>query len=248
MNLSLGKFSKKMFILMMLATLLVAAILIISHRKEQKDRAALNIRQTNQHSGLLQHDNHEPAITNQQSLSLKALKVQIASWKQNQSALSEKIETLQSQIDDMAQTSQHTPDRTQVQDGEGSAVSETDVEKQEEENLSKIYEQIDLFENTIASESEDAQWSDEAVSAINKAMSNSQEELNMELLEVDCRSTLCRMSFSLDSGSPENGFKRLQDNFPWDSEMFFQVDDMDAGEAIVYIARKDHQLPRIAQP
>lgn len=248
MNLSIGKLSKKPLMILIIASILVAAILILNHRKDPKDQAEQRTRQTDQYSGFVQHDNHEPANTDQQSSSPKAQNGQIAIRKQNQSALSEKIESLQSQIDALAATSQSTPDRTHVQDDEGSAVSETDIETQEEENLSEIYEQIDLFENTITSEPGDAQWSDEAMSSIRESMSNSQDELHMQLLEVDCRSTLCRMSFSLDSKSPENGFRHLQDNIPWDGEMFFQVDDMESGEAIVYIARKDHQLPRIQQP
>lgn len=248
MNLSIRNISKKILILLLIANILVAAMLILNHRKAHKDQAEQNPQQTNQSIGLLQHNNHEPARTDQQPLSPKDTDMQIAIWKQNQSALSEKIETLQSQIDALAATSQNTPDQTQVQDGEKAAVSETNIENQEEENLSTIYAQIDLFENTMDSEPGDAQWSNEAMNSIREAMSNSQDELHMELLEVDCRSTLCRMSFSLDSRSPENGFRLLQDNIPWDGELFFQMDDMESGEAIVYIARKDHQLPRISKP
>lgn len=249
MKLKIGKLSKKTLMVLMIAFVLVAVIRVLNNRKEPKDHSERSAALTSQYSGRVQQDRNEPDTTDQQPLSPKALNAQIAGWMQkNQSALSEKIETLQSQIDALAATSQNMRDRTQVHASEKAAASETDVASQEEENLAAIYEQIDLFENTMASEPGDAQWSNEAMTSIREAMNNSQEELHMELLEVDCRSTLCRMSFALDSRSPENGFRQLPDNIPWDGEMFFQVDDMDLGEAIVYIARKDHQLPRIPLP
>jgi hypothetical protein len=248
MKLIIGKLSKKTLMVLMIVFVSVAAILVLNHRKDPRAHSERSARLTNQYSGRVQQDNNELDTTDQQPLSPMALNAQLSDWMQNQSALSEKIETLQSQIDALAATSPNTQNRTQVHDSEKSAASETDVENQEEENLSAIYEQVDLFENTMASEPGDLQWSNDAMTSIREAMNNSQEELHMELLEVDCRSTLCRMSFSLDSRSPENGFRYLQDNIPWDGEMFFQVDDMDLGEAIVYIARKDHQLPRIPQP
>jgi len=55
------------------------------------------------------------------------------------------------------------------------------------------------------------------------------------------------MEIAFQPGEHENNFRHLQELVPWSGEMFFQVDDINAGEAVIYIARENHSLPRISE-
>ena len=63
------------------------------------------------------------------------------------------------------------------------------------------------------------------------------------IIEADCKSSFCRVHLTLGPGSAEQSLKQLENFIPWNGEAFFLVDELDAGEATVYVVREDHTLP-----
>lgn len=172
---------------------------------------------------------------------------EVEGLKAQQTELLDQIQALQQQIDDMAldaETSMAMQEKPVHQEDFTAEDSENPVED-EAKNMEKINEQIDLIESTLAEEAPDPNWSYEAIQKLNQALYSEANAQNIELIDVDCRNTMCRMDIDMAPGTLEDGFRSLTEMIPWNGEMFFQVEDINSGEATVYIAREDHALPKL---
>lgn len=107
-----------------------------------------------------------------------------------------------------------------------------------------VQEEVELINNTLDLEAVDTAWAEDAHVALTEALQNNERMAGVQLDTVECKSTLCRLSLSFDDQlSLDNGFRTMPSIIPWEGQAFFQVDDVESGEAIVYLAREGHELP-----
>lgn len=236
--------SKTVMVIFFVACVSAVSLLIGNHKIEQKQPPGPSPALSGKQSLYELPQKMEQDIAGQTSAA-EAVKAKIKGLAQNHSNLSRNIDYLQSKIDDLEARVLNQNTSSENQGADDNANSETDIETEEEKNLTRLYEQMDLFENTLAVEPKDSEWSDNAIDSLSQAISSLQDEIDIELTDIDCRTTMCRVDFFLNSQMLEDGFTQFQDIVPWNGEMFMQVDDISSGETIIYIAREDQQLPRL---
>ena len=156
--------------------------------------------------------------------------------------LSKKIDKLESKVARI-KANQHLRVQSDLDanfdgDNEGSLMDE------EAQAAVQLQEQVALMNNTLQSEYLDDQWSEAAVADVYESFQKDSGD-GYAVLDADCRSTMCRVIVMLGDASPEENFMELGEKLPWNGEIFFQVDDMESGEAVIYLAREDHSLPRV---
>ena len=121
---------------------------------------------------------------------------------------------------------------------------EETFEKNEDATLAQYQAQAKLLENSLFSESPDADWSDLAETDLFNAVNHETVE-EFELIAAECRNTLCRLDLEFNNGRFEDGMMHLKGVLPWNGEAFLQVEDVNSGYATLYIAREEFSLPRI---
>lgn len=171
--------------------------------------------------------------------------VQVAKMERAQAELLEKVERLESMLAG-AEGGRLSRDVDDLEGNLDEGGVEESPEAREERAMAAISAQIDLLETTLDTELEDEEWADAAVTALRDAFEGEIAD-GIQLLEADCRSSMCRLTLAFDAGLAEEGFRKLQSIAPWAGETFFQVNDVTSGEAVVYIAREDHRLPRAGE-
>lgn len=112
--------------------------------------------------------------------------------------------------------------------------------------MAQIRAQVSNLETTLQTELVDKDWARPAADALRQAFEAEAAE-GVELLEADCRSSMCRLTLAFDPARAEETFRNLQRMIPWEGEAFFQIEDLDSGEAILYIAREEYPLPRVTE-
>lgn len=172
----------------------------------------------------------------------------VTDLKQENADLSKKIETIQSNIKALQAASSTQNSQSQPQTaGEPTQDPVAESPEAEEERVNaELIAQMGLLDDTLKTEAPDPEWSTEATSAL-KAKASQNQDIQVDVLDVTCRTSLCRMEIAFQPGEHENNFRYLQELVPWSGEMFFQVDDVNTGEAVIYIARENHSLPRISE-
>lgn len=109
----------------------------------------------------------------------------------------------------------------------------------------EVRSQLELMEETVLTEETDAEWSKEAELALDQVYSKEEME-QVERVDVECRTTLCRIELFFDeSAIPEEAFRNLAHLTPWEGEGFMRMDDGDKAQAVVYLAREGHSLPKL---
>lgn len=161
------------------------------------------------------------------------------------SRLSKKIVSLESTVAKLM-VNQHTAAGSDLIGNADQDSAEETSEMEEEKIMSQIKAQVDMMEETLQYEPVDAEWSDSVRIALYKSVQENTTG-NFEILNADCRSTLCRVDLTFDTALPEDSFRELQDLIPWNGEAFFQVDDTDSGQAVLYIAREGYSLPQLLE-
>lgn len=167
---------------------------------------------------------------------------EISNLERVQSNLTKKLELLESKIAEIREN-QHLAVLNEY-DGNNNQNNNTEMHPEiKEDALGPIKEDIDLLE-TIQSEPVDVEWSDSATKALYNSVQKNATG-SVEIINVDCRSTLCRVEFFLNTPFKEEGFKELEKiSPPWNGEGFFEFDE-NSGLAVMYIAREGHSLPRL---
>jgi hypothetical protein len=172
---------------------------------------------------------------------------EIARLKQEQAGLRKRLDQLQQNVKAFQAGS---PSQDSADSGQNALKPASDPvaespEAQEERVNAGLMAQTALLEGTLESEAPDPGWSSEAASAL-KEKARQHPDIHVEILDVTCRSSLCRMEIAFQPGEHENSLLYLPELVPWSGEMFFRVEDVGTGEAVVFIARENHSLPRIA--
>ena len=155
--------------------------------------------------------------------------------------LLKKVERLEALIAESAGLASPSKIDERIDDQNGA--ESLSLEEQEQRVLSQFRAQVETLETVLHSEFVDEEWAKPAMIALSDAFEEQADE-GIEMLEVDCRGTLCRLSLAFDPERAEESFKNLQRILPWEGEVFFHLADVDSGEAVVYFARENQQLPR----
>lgn len=119
-------------------------------------------------------------------------------------------------------------------------------EAEEERALAQLRAQVETLGTALHAEFVDGDWAKPAMIALSEAFEAETAE-GIEMLEVDCRGSMCRVALAFDPALAEESFRKIQASVPWEGEVFFHIEDVDSGEAVVYIAREDQRLPRAAE-
>lgn len=105
----------------------------------------------------------------------------------------------------------------------------------------------DLIENTIKSEPGDLEWTNSVRTTLEE-MFLSEKFADIQVLGTECGSTLCRIRFYLDDrGSTQDGIQRLAriaPTMPASAESWIRTENTETGEAVMYLARQGHPMPR----
>jgi hypothetical protein len=117
-------------------------------------------------------------------------------------------------------------------------------EEEEQQIADQTQAQIELMEATVLREAIDPEWAPSAQKVLKETFQ--QEALSgMYLVDADCRTSLCRMEVVFDETlAPEDGFRMLTDNSPWQGQGFVRIGTDEDPSIMVYLAREGHSLPQ----
>lgn len=117
-------------------------------------------------------------------------------------------------------------------------------EEERERAAARTQAEIELLEGTVLAEKTDPEWASAAQLALSETFQS--EAIPGHLVDVECRTTLCRMELSLDGSTPQDSFRHLIDSAPWSGESLIQI-DTEAGVAVMYLGREEHALPQLTE-
>lgn len=105
--------------------------------------------------------------------------------------------------------------------------------------------ELTLMEGTLHAETPDPTWASTARLALQTTFQH--EALpGIQMLNAECRRTLCRMELSLDGSTAQNSYRNLPNLAPWSAPSFIQI-DTETGSAVMYLAREEHSLPQMTE-
>jgi hypothetical protein len=165
---------------------------------------------------------------------------EVAKLQQEQEKLSKEFDKLQSHL------LKELQDKPSVEIGPNEDIIDESPEAEEERLITELVAHKDLLDHTLEGEAWDYEWSNEAITALQVSKTQYQ-DTSIEMIDVDCGSTLCRVMLNFTPGEHENSIRHFQNALPWAGEMFFQVEDINTGEAVIYISRENHSLPKISE-
>lgn len=172
---------------------------------------------------------------------------EIAQLKREQLELSRKLKRLEDNVREIQSDSilQDPGEDTQVPLDDETLHKTQEAE--DERMRAQTQAQLDLLNNALAGEPRDPQWSVEATQSIQDRV-HQYKELGLDLLHVECGSTICRLDIAVPHGEfqdKEKMYHHFAELVPWNSEGFFHIEDAEATEVNIYVARENHSLPRI---
>ena len=114
----------------------------------------------------------------------------------------------------------------------------------------KLRAQEAMIEETISREQIDPAWAPTAQAAF-ATLFQSKEVKALRLIDLQCRTTLCRLEVAADEAgadgaSFDQGFRKLALHAPWQGEGFGRVGPPDSplATAVFFLAREGHALPQ----
>lgn len=167
----------------------------------------------------------------------------ITNIEQAQSELSKQMRVLESTLNRLEAGLDSAEGRDLNENGDHDSAVKT-PEMEEEEVIADIKAQLDLMEETLQSESVDEKWSNSSMQGIYDAVLKNT-AIGFHIASADCRSTICRLDLTFDPDLSEDSLSELPDLIPWSGEIFFHIDDIDSGEAVLYVSREGHFLPQL---
>ncbi len=230
--------------LVLLSFLILSAAVVVGYNKYSPRRSDLNNAIESHVDGDVAKNSppHQPLPTTPITSPSVAEngKNAMAELKQEQAKLSKEFDKLQSNLQELKDQSMLSSDV----DSDPDTATES-PEAEEERINTELSAQLYLLDETLEREPVDSEWSSKAAIAL-QASANQNRDTSIELIDVNCASSLCRMMISFTPGEHENSFRHLQGLLPWSGEMFFQVEDVNVGEAVAYIGRENYPLPRVS--
>ncbi|MCG8424221.1 MAG: hypothetical protein MJE77_40530 [Proteobacteria bacterium] len=163
------------------------------------------------------------------------------------SALQDELHSLRQEVKQLREaTNQPEPD------GKGSSSVGNDAVPRGQPGADRGAEealaaQLSLLEDTIAAETLDQTWAASAVESLHQTFARD-ELTGVHLDRAECRNTFCRLEISFDTADHRDvGLHSAMHELPWQAEGFFHLAG-DSLEALVYLAREGHSLPRVHSP
>ena len=112
-----------------------------------------------------------------------------------------------------------------------------------EEELAQARRQLEILDSAMLAETIDSQWANGAQLAVAEVFQDG-EIPGVQLTNIECRTTLCRLELFLDgSMSPEASFRNLVHIAPWPGQSLVNTVE-EGGVAEVYLAREGYSLPQ----
>lgn len=171
---------------------------------------------------------------------LTALHSQLAQVDRDQEATGNKLTQLAEKMSRADLQVSPVPARDDKADG-----TALTPEQAREREAARTQAEIELMEGTMLSEKSDAAWANTAQLALQTRLQK--EALpGVQMVEAECRTTLCRMELSLDGSIPQDNFRNLIDLAPWSGQSLIQI-DTETGLAVMYLAREEHSLPQLTE-
>jgi len=172
---------------------------------------------------------------------IKALRTEVERLKGDRQEAERRTAAMEQQLTSLRSQSTHA-EQSQKDDA---------LQLTPEEELQQVeaqsWVQVELFEGAIRAEAADPQWTSGAESALREVFLN-HEITGLQLVDAQCRTTLCRLTLAHDSGvSPEEGFRTLLHHAPWQGQGFVQIGYGESTDVFVYLAREGYELPQIAK-
>ena len=106
-------------------------------------------------------------------------------------------------------------------------------------------EQLDFIDEMARAERVDPEWAPAATLALHEVFS-SEIMAGLDLIEANCRTTLCRVDVEIDSSlTTEETQRRLMRASPWNGYVLFEISGDPPG-VTYYLAREGEMLPAVA--
>ncbi len=125
---------------------------------------------------------------------------------------------------------------------EGAEAAALTPEQERERAAARAQAELMLMEGTLLAEQPDSAWASTAQLAL-QATFQKEAISGVQLVDAECRSTLCRMELSVDDSIPQDSLRNLLNLAPWSGQSLIQI-DTETGEAVMYLAREEHALPQ----
>jgi len=127
------------------------------------------------------------------------------------------------------------------------AHTEVRLTPEERQHRARVYNETKTneCERAFSQERPDAAWSKTAQQQLEQKYSA--EEFQAFHSQVECRSTMCRVTFSFDEGQAGMQAAALaQDKMPWSGRSFMHA-DMEKRSGMIFVGRQGHTLPQVDQ-
>jgi hypothetical protein len=151
------------------------------------------------------------------------------------------------QLDQLAETVSRTGGEgaTVPARDEGAEAAALTPEQEREREAARAQAELTLMDGTLRAEQPDPAWARTAQLALQTTFH--QEALpGVELVDAECRATLCRMELAVDDTIPQDSLRNLLNLAPWSAPTYVQI-DTETGAAVMYLAREEHTLPQLGE-
>ena len=118
-----------------------------------------------------------------------------------------------------------------------------DFEAEQAKAKAQIQELLSVMEEALVSDKIDTEWAESAVDSFYNAI-NDDDWQGIELLIAECGNAVCIAEIVVKPDMMQENIHRLPDLISWNAEIFINVLNNDSGDAVVFISREDHSLPR----
>jgi len=171
---------------------------------------------------------------------LTTLRAQLASVDHDQSATDQQLDQIADKIRRVGL--EKTASTVGEKDAEAAPLT---PEQEQERAAARNQAELTLMEGTLRAETSDLAWANTAQLALQTTFQ--QEALpGVQIVNTECRKTLCRMEFSLDDSTMQESYSNLPDLIPWSAPGFLKI-DTETGAAVMYLAREEHSLPQLQE-
>ena len=198
------------------------------------------------------------ARASESDIVIKNLHTRLKSLEQNLMSKTDQLHILEKKLNSISESAKHNPSEktqispveTELKNEDGSS-SQQVAEPQAERNQ-EYYETS--FDEVLISQGYDEHWAQSAESNISESIGTFTNEIMdtyVELREVTCQETLCKLSVSMTGNQFD--IEKLSDTIskkiPWDNHSFNSLSFDEQGNAtfVSYISREGYELPSLEQ-
>ena len=148
----------------------------------------------------------------------------------------EQLSVLEASIKSVEQSIKQTPI---PQDARNNDLPEAELSDLEEDHQQK---QMNYFDETLQAEDRDPDWSLAMEDSIKGKLSA--ENSTLEVDDVQCGSSMCRLEVSANSNEGQDVFRSFETHLEWDGQMYVTI-NAETNQTIAYLARDGVELKRV---